>query len=1051
MIYVATALWSLRLSAIAPQASLIWAPSGLALAAMIIFGQRVWPAMLIGATVANGLYTDWQFVPSSIAIGVGNTLETVLAWWLLRRVLGFDPRMRRIADGVAIVFVAAPLATLPAALIGALATSNPFTTSWAQFGTTMSVWYAGDAVSILLLTPLLVMWAADPTIVRHRIAETGAVTVVLALTTLVAFGRKTMPGSEQHPLTFLPMPALIWGAMRLGPRNTASLSFLMCLIAGWATVTGRGPFDMRTVPQGISILWAFIAAFSGTALCLSTASEEKRDLVATLSESRERFRLLVEGTGLIAWEFDVSLNRFTFVSARARSLLGYPLDAWYAPGFWAGTLHADDRENALKFRAQCAGNGVDHELEYRMVAADGRTVWIHDITTVARSQGTTRLRGAMIDVTERKAAEEEMAMAERKFRILFEQSPYGVWIADHATGTIIEANDAMAEMLGYTPAELRGKPIFEVKAERSRERVAARIEKILREGNDVFETRMRRKDGTEFDALAGTRVASIGNRTVINAIIRDITEQRRAMDSVRASEERFRAMFEGHDSIMLLLDQGTGQIVDANAAASRFYGYSNERLRTMRIAELVSEPGSDPGVAIAGAAPGSRRFECGHRLADGRVRHVEIHTSALDYAGHTLQFTIVHDATDRKLAEEERDRLQARVLHAQKLESLGVMAGGIAHDFNNLLVGILGNAGLAINAAGEKSELRPVLKTIEQAAQRAADLTRQLLAYAGKGRLSTEPLSLSDLVLEMAQLLDVSISRTANVDFQLQPDLPLIRGDATQVRQVLMNLLTNAADALEGRPGSVVVRAGVMNATTDYLKNTYVSSEEPEGRYVYLEIADSGKGMDGPTMQRMFDPFFTTKFTGRGLGLAAVLGIMRGHRGAIKVSSQPGNGTTVRILFPIAQNAVAATAAAPATPARGDHTRHKDDRRILVVDDEQVVRDMACAALARAGFATLKAIDGEAAIQTLCAMRNQVGAILLDMTMPGLSGPAVIQRMRELGMDIPVILTSGYAEQEVVENLKETPHAGFLQKPYLPDALVEAIERACGENPNHQG
>jgi PAS domain S-box-containing protein len=428
---------------------------------------------------------------------------------------------------------------------------------------------------------------------------------------------------------------------------------------------------------------------------------------------------------------------------------------------------------------------------------------------------------------------------------------------------------------------------------------------------------------------------------------------------------------------------------------------------------------------------------------ESRIRRngVEVHVEATvqqlrDANGAPAgRLIVVHDIDDRKRAEEERRRLEAQMQQVQKLESLGVLAGGIAHDFNNLLVGMLGHAGLALMDLPEDSPVRRRIQQIETCAQRAAELTNQMLAYSGKGRFVVQSLDLSTVVREMTNLLQTAISKNAQLDVQLALDLPAISADGAQLRQVVMNLITNASDALDGNSGVIRITTGLMAATREYLGTTYASSAEP-GDYVYLEVTDTGCGMDAATRDRIFEPFFTTKFTGRGLGLAAVLGIIRGHNGAVRIDSAPGDGTTFRILFPsTGAKAIRAGEASPNTRAH----RHA---RILVVDDEPSVRMIARDALTRAGFTVVTADNGEDALNRVRAEGDAINAVLLDMTMPGLDGVKTLRAIHEVVAQMPVVLTSGYSEEEAAARCEGEGLAGFIQKPFAPSALVGKIDLA---------
>jgi len=398
----------------------------------------------------------------------------------------------------------------------------------------------------------------------------------------------------------------------------------------------------------------------------------------------------------------------------------------------------------------------------------------------------------------------------------------------------------------------------------------------------------------------------------------------------------------------------------------------------------------------------------------------------------------ITDVTARKRAEEERSRLEAQVQQAQKLESLGVLAGGIAHDFNNLLVGILGNADLALDELGPSSPARATVQEIVTAAKRAAELTRQLLAYSGKGRFIIGPVDINDLVREMAHLLDVSISKKALLRYNFASGLPAVMADASQIRQIVMNLIVNASEALEEKSGAIVITTGVMQCDRDYLKSMHLDEDLPDGLYVYFEVSDTGCGMDAETRDRIFDPFFTTKFTGRGLGLAAVLGIVRGHNGAIKVYSEPGRGTTFKVLLPAVE-----------TPAACGHEPHavtggawRGSGTILLVDDEPTVRALGTRILQRAGFEVITARDGREAVDLFRAQPDTIVCVLLDLTMPRLGGEDAYRELRRIRPDVCVVLSSGYNEQEVSQRFAGKKLAGFIQKPYRAAVLLETIRRA---------
>jgi PAS domain S-box-containing protein len=388
---------------------------------------------------------------------------------------------------------------------------------------------------------------------------------------------------------------------------------------------------------------------------------------------------------------------------------------------------------------------------------------------------------------------------------------------------------------------------------------------------------------------------------------------------------------------------------------------------------------------------------------------------------------------DLRLREEAARReavaSESHMRHVQKLESIGVLAGGIAHDFNNLLHVVLANADLARLQLPGVSGAREHLDEVVRATQRAAELTQQLLAYSGRAAVELRQLDISREVREMATLLRTAISKQAILDWDLTEELPPITADPTQVRQVVMNLITNASDALGDGGGTIALRTGTVDDGEAGAEST------PR---VFLEVADTGCGMDSGTLQRIFDPFFSTKFTGRGLGLAAVMGIVESHHGRIRIRTAPNEGTTFRILFP------AAAGTADAVPARVSGTQWRGRGTVLVVEDEEGVREVVGRMIERLGFEVITAEDGVAAVDVLDRHRGSLAAVLLDLSMPRMGGQETLRHLRERRPDLPVIVMSGYTEQEAVTKLLDGTGGavGFLQKPFLPEDLASVLRHA---------
>lgn len=390
-------------------------------------------------------------------------------------------------------------------------------------------------------------------------------------------------------------------------------------------------------------------------------------------------------------------------------------------------------------------------------------------------------------------------------------------------------------------------------------------------------------------------------------------------------------------------------------------------------------------------------------------------------------------------SEEERLALQAQMLNAQKLESLGVLAGGIAHDFNNILMSIMGNTEMALINLQKHSAARKSMEKVRESVQRAAELTKQMLAYSGKGKFVVENIDLSELVKDTMELLNVSIGKNVEVKYNLALNLPQVEGDATQMRQILMNLVINASDAIGDREGTVSLTTGSLDCDREYLNDSELGKDLPEGTYVYMEISDTGSGMDDETKARIFDPFFTTKFTGRGLGLAAVLGIVRGHKGALKIESRVGAGTTFRVLLPKSDKYVELRPV-----AEKEDNRWKGSGTALVIDDEDTVVFVTQAMLEEIGFSVLTATDGPKGIELYRDHADEISVVLLDLTMPRMNGEEVFRELKKIRDDVRVILNSGYNVEEISVKFRDEGFAGFLHKPYTMPRLTEKLREVLG-------
>jgi two-component system cell cycle sensor histidine kinase/response regulator CckA len=431
-----------------------------------------------------------------------------------------------------------------------------------------------------------------------------------------------------------------------------------------------------------------------------------------------------------------------------------------------------------------------------------------------------------------------------------------------------------------------------------------------------------------------------------------------------------------------------------------------------------------------------RDFEEEVLFDDGRSVHVlgyaaPLHDDQGNVRGAVGGFV---DITARRQAEDDRRVVEGRLQEIQKVESLGILAGGVAHDFNNLLTGIMGNAGLARLEVSDDSPTAPYLDQIEKASTRAADLCRQMLAYSGRGRFMIKTVDIGELIDEAVGLVRRSFLAKVRVVRDFGRGIPKVRVDPTQIEQVIMNLLINAGEAIGEREGEILVRTRRLRAERGSFDRWKHYTEMPEGDYVQLEVVDQGCGMTPDILARVFDPFFSTKFTGRGLGLAAVLGIVRGHKGAIAVESEVGRGTMFRVALPAVKDDVADQRSVPTTSSpfvgRG---------RILVVDDEETSRDVTSRMLSTFGFETTSLASGVEAVELLRADPQRFGLVILDLTMPVMDGVETFHALRKIAPDLRVILMSGYNEQEALQRFSGQGLAAFIQKPFKLPELRELL------------
>ncbi|HEV2198881.1 MAG TPA: PAS domain S-box protein [Bryobacteraceae bacterium] len=640
-----------------------------------------------------------------------------------------------------------------------------------------------------------------------------------------------------------------------------------------------------------------------------------------------------------------------------------------------------------------------------------------------------RLNAELEDRVRRRTAElEQSGESVRQLAAVVESSTDAI-IGRDLSGVVTSWNRAAERMFGYTAAEMKGTDYVRV-VPPELEQEYRDVRRRLVDGEQVqpYESVRFRKDGTRlpvFLTLSPVR-DNAGKISGTSTIARDITERKRA-------DEMLHLTVEAAPNAMVMADDH-GKIVLVNSQTEALFGYAREELLGRRVDILVPPKYRDRHPAYRAefmSDPLARAMGAGRDLyglrKDGSEFPVEIGLNPIRTAQGTWVLSAIVDITERKHIDEQ-------LRETQKLESLGLLAGGVAHDFNNLLVGIMGNTSLALETLPAASPDRLLLQEVLQASERLSGLTRQLLAYAGKGRFVVVKIDLSELVREISGLIRTSIPKLVQLRLELNPHLPVIEADPSQIQQLIMNLVINGAEAIgEENAGTVLVTTELQMLDSHYISQNLAGDPIAPGEYVAVEVHDTGLGMTEEVKARIFDPFFTTKFMGRGLGLAAVLGIVRSHQGTIRVYSELGKGSTFKVLLPAADGRVTRPEPEGAHDLRGVGT-------ILVVDDEEIVRRLAKSALERYGYTVIVAEDGKTGVEALSHRKSDISLVLLDMTMPVMSGEEAFRQIRMIAPEVRVVLSSGYNEVEAIRRFTNKGLAGFIQKPYTPAELARKVK-----------
>jgi PAS domain S-box-containing protein len=780
---------------------------------------------------------------------------------------------------------------------------------------------------------------------------------------------------------------------------------------------------------------------------LAKAREAARSAGESI-QSAATYRGLLETMRAFLVEIDQE-GRVLYVSPSITEILGYTPEE-YVGRIGFEIVHEEERAELVeRFRKLMATTGLGRGVIFRDRHKDGRFVWVASSGRVVRAaDGSLRVVALVRDVSDLEQARAALRESEGRFQAMAERASDLISEID-GEGTVlfvgancrkilgVDAEALVGQRLGATPISGRVEP-----------EDSARFLEAFRRGEVArgarFDLRYHHPDGRLrwLETTATSYHISTGERRAV-LVTRDATERVEAERRLRQSEERYRMVVEATRDLITEQD-AEGHLTYASPACEAVLGYRPEELVGSEAMLHITHP-DDLGRVLANFQRCVESREPMFFVEPYRVRRKDGSLRWCEGAGVTYRkadgsvsvLGVTRDVTERVRAEEERRNLEQRMQQAQRLESLGILAGGVAHDFNNLLTPILGEVGLALAELPSDSPAGGHLRSIQTAARRAAALIHQMLAYAGQRPIQQERVDLSALVRELGELLTSAGGRRARRVYELRPDLPAVLGDAAQLGQVAMNLITNAAEALGAAGGTIAIRTGVLTLPAAR-GGQRLGATLGDGEHVYFEVEDSGCGMDAATLQRIFDPFFTTKFTGRGLGLAAALGIVRGHGGAIEIESRPGRGSRFRVILPVAPPLRTAAVERPAdgAPWRGSGT-------VLFVDDDEGVRAFGVAALHRCGLRVLTAHDGREALDVYARRSAEIDLVVLDRTLPGANGDDVFESIRRIRPDAAVVLMSGYAEDPAdgPAPLPGGGPAGYLRKPFGHEALAREVRK----------
>ena len=781
---------------------------------------------------------------------------------------------------------------------------------------------------------------------------------------------------------------------------------------------------------------------------LEKESLERKQAEEALQASEVSYRTLAENLpGLVYRVFILENNRMHFFNDQLQSMTGYKeeelkkgsvcsIDPLILPEDVAGITTSV--EEAIR-------KETHFEVEYRVTHRDGdiRYFWERGRPILGGDGKPQYIDGTIFDITEYKKVEDTLKESEEKFRNIFQHHSATKLIIDPDTGNIVEANEASEKFYGWSVEQLKEMRIQDINM-LSAEQVKAEMEKARSLDCNHFEFRHRLADGSVKDVDVYSSKIEIKGKELLHSIVHDITERKRAEEKLRESEEHFKAMFETASIGVAQADPKTGQWLRVNQKMCEITGYSSAELLTMRVPEITHpedrERDWEAFQNVVNGRAKNYRIEKRYVRKDDTIAWVNVNMTVIrDLSGQPMQtIATIEDITERKRAEEEKQALEAQLRQGQKMEAVGTLAGGIAHEFNNILGIILGYSELARDDIPEWNPAWFHLDEIQAATLRAKDAVLQLLAFSRKTEENHQPLNLAPVVKEAIKFLRSSIPTNIEIRQNIAEGCHKVIADPTQIHQIILNLSTNAAHAMEETGG--ILEFSLQNITLDGSTQDSDSKLQP-GEYVMFQVSDTGCGIPAETLDRIFDPYFTTKKVGKGtgMGLSVVHGIIEAHGGSIQVKSSPGIGTTFKILFP-------ATKEESILAMEIEEELPTGNERILFIDDEQSMAKLGRLILEILGYKVQTETDPRKALELFASNPEQFDLIMTDTTMPGMTGDQLIKEILKIRPGMKTILCTGYSEGVDEESAITLGAKAYALKPLDRKQLAMTVRKVLDEN-----